>query len=554
MTRRRTASALVLLSLVSTLAEAKVERVLHEPVPEELYKLTPQEPGLAARGTAAQASAAGGGQAGAPSPRGGAAGEPSGAAAHDEAERFTIDRDTRRPNVLPYSDPFEPSVAPFKRLHAYDAVADSYVLSEGGEPRHEVTPTAAEATDVVFKAQLTLPIESGVPVRLPTPGPGAHLLAAEASVGGKPVSIVIRTDTADNWDLEATVTGTLTLTLRVAVSPDAFGGDFGDPRWDSLPPIVPLPPRAQNSAAQVTRAIGVSRTRSVREAVSKLVAHFRSFQESNEPPPPSGDVYLDLALSKKGVCRHRAFAFLITARSLGIPTRMLTNEAHAWVEVHNGTRWKRIDLGGAGGSLEAGVQPPMTPPPDPFAWPEGANRGSDLASRSSARATGQAAGSGAAGAGGAAQGGSPGGGSGAANGNGTNGNGTNEDGANANGPATTPSAPAADITSGAANAEENGETATIEVQTSQPNTKRGGMLPVRGTVSSNGRACAHASVVISLREQHSHAPSVILGTIPARDDGSFESSVFVPRELPPGDYQVLAQSPGNARCGKNPPR
>ena len=42
---------------------------------------------------------------------------------------------------------------------------------------------------------------------------------------------------------------------------------------------------------------------------------------------------VDLALSQKGVCRHRAFAFLVTALGLGIPARMVINEAHAWVEV-----------------------------------------------------------------------------------------------------------------------------------------------------------------------------------------------------------------------------
>ena len=67
---------------------------------------------------------------------------------------------------------------------------------------------------------------------------------------------------------------------------------------------------------------------------------------SNEPPTGHDDVYLDLALSQRGVCRHRAFAFLVTALHLGIPTRMVVNEAHAWVEVSDGTLWHRIDLGG----------------------------------------------------------------------------------------------------------------------------------------------------------------------------------------------------------------
>ena len=42
---------------------------------------------------------------------------------------------------------------------------------------------------------------------------------------------------------------------------------------------------------------------------------------------PGSNPRVDLALSKKGVCRHRAYAFTITAQGLGIPARMVMNEA-----------------------------------------------------------------------------------------------------------------------------------------------------------------------------------------------------------------------------------
>src|SRR6202008_1048512 len=41
---------------------------------------------------------------------------------------YEPDRDTRRPNVENYDDPFSPATAPFKRLRAYDAVDDDYSL------------------------------------------------------------------------------------------------------------------------------------------------------------------------------------------------------------------------------------------------------------------------------------------------------------------------------------------------------------------------------------------------------------------------------------------
>ena len=70
-----------------------------------------------------------------------------------------------------------------------------------------------------------------------------------------------------------------------------------------------------------------------------MVAYFRSFEPSDDFPNDHGDIYLDLALSRKGVCRHRAFAFLVTALNIGVPTRFVANEAHAWVEVHDSRLW-----------------------------------------------------------------------------------------------------------------------------------------------------------------------------------------------------------------------
>src|SRR5262249_50796144 len=86
----------------------------------------------------------------------------------------------------------------------------------------------------------------------------------------------------------------------------------------------------------------------------------------------TGDVYLDLAYSKRGVCRHRAFAFVLTANAAGIPARYVTNEAHAFVEVRVPDRgWIRIDLGGAASELEVAnasekaIYRPRAPDPSP---------------------------------------------------------------------------------------------------------------------------------------------------------------------------------------------
>src|SRR6185436_1402792 len=110
-------------------------------------------------------------------------------------------------------------------------------------------------------------------------------------------------------------------------------------------------------------------------------------------PRGNDDIYLDLALSQKGVCRHRAFAFLVTALGLGIPARMVVNEAHAWVEVLGERNWQRIDLGGAAGSIEdatADARPAFRPPSDSFEWPASSESGSGEAAAVRGRQSGAA--------------------------------------------------------------------------------------------------------------------------------------------------------------------
>jgi hypothetical protein len=105
-----------------------------------------------------------------------------------------------------------------------------------------------------------------------------------------------------------------------------------------------------------------------------MVAYFRAF-EAGPTPENSDDVYLDLALSQVGVCRHRSFAFIVTALAAGIPTRYVTNEAHAFVEIWlpGDQGWARVDLGGAALELDvsnaADKQMHRPRGEDPFAKP-----------------------------------------------------------------------------------------------------------------------------------------------------------------------------------------
>src|SRR5207247_2204830 len=236
----------------------------------------------------------------------------------------------------------------------FDTVDANYTLSVR-DPRMQAVATraqpASDGSDEQFYADLVIDLLPGKRVRIPSVGPGAKVVRARAGVGTADVPFRLYKDSAENWFIEGETTTRARLVMELTIPRAAFGGELGDPGWSDLPKVPPLPARVMRAANEVATRIGVSRAMTPREDLRKLVDYYRSFTDSEDPPPASGDIYLDLALSKKGVCRHRAFAFLVTSLGLGIPARMVTNEAHAWVEVHDGSGWRRIDLGGAGRAL-----------------------------------------------------------------------------------------------------------------------------------------------------------------------------------------------------------
>lgn len=468
---------------------------------------------------------------------------------------FSPDRDTKKPETLPYDEPFRPSTAPFKRLSAYDAVDASFVLFVRAPKLAPVampTGPVMPAYEETFYGDLLVDLVPGHPSRIPSVGPGTRIVKARAGVGSQDVPLRILHDGADNWFVEGESMTRARLVMQLAIPRAAFGGTFGDPPWERYGPVAPLPPNVARSQEIVARAIGVGRNLSPHENVTRMVAYFRAFQDSTEPPPPTRDIYTDLALSKKGVCRHRAFAFLVTALGLGIPTRMVANEAHAWVEVHDGTRFVRIDLGGAGGMISDPLSSnvPFDAPPDPFSWPVGATRGEDLGNRAR---SGQPASDGPPGspspspaASGSAKS-APNGPSGASSASSPTGpsNGASSKG---DGPS---SAKSSDPDAGASEKvalDDGRPKAAVELVLAAKSAARGGTIEARGKITADGEPCPHVPLEIVLRERQGHETTI--GNLATDPKGAYQGTLTLPRALPLGDYDIFARTGGDARCGK----
>lgn len=423
---------------------------------------------------------------------------------------YEPDRDTRKPNIERYDDPFSPATAPYKRLRAYDSVGPDYTLRVRSRALKTIPVGGTmNAGDETFYGDISVDLVPDEPVRLPTVGPDARVLRLHASPEAQ---VELLRDGADNWFVRGKVRQRVRLVEQLAIQRTTFGSAFGDPEWSELAPYVEAPPVVHLAAfEEVARTIGISRSMRPHDVVTKMVEYHRAFEPSDDPPRGRGDIYLDLAISKKGVCRHRSFAFLVTALYIGLPTRMVVNEAHAWVEVHDGQLWHRIDLGGAAANLETNTdpqRPPHVPPPDPFTWPPSRDSGQDAADRARTQAPGTASSS--------------------------NPSASATAGPPAPGPNASPSDP-------------NRPPTEITVGELETRVLRGAPMRVLGDVKNSGVGCANVRVDILLVSESSPQGAAV-GSLSTDDGGHFDGPVVVPSDFHLGSYELVVQTPGDTQC------
>ena len=213
--------------------------------------------------------------------------------------------------------------------------------------------------------------------RIPSVGPGAHVVHARLGVGSEDVPFELLRDGAENWFVEDQAHRPRAARPRALHL--ARGVRRRVRRGERPPPVSPLPPAVRADAAVVARRIGVSRERRDRETRSR-----RSSRTSAPSPSRTSRsrVTLDGACISTLRCRRKVCAVIARTRSSSPRSASASarawslNEAHAWVEVADGAQWRRVDLGWAGMLLDRHHEDKTVPyqaPPDPFDWPAGAS-------------------------------------------------------------------------------------------------------------------------------------------------------------------------------------
>jgi hypothetical protein len=315
---------------------------------------------------------------------------PAGSVSDVPPPQFHPDLDTNSRSIPGDPNPagilWSPSPGPYLRQQVFDLVRDDGILDA---PPHSgaLDPLPAPIGQVDterFIGRAALDVAGDMPIQLPSPAPEFRA----AIVGGARDGDRLATDRAGNlFFVPGRIRGERELVISLEADARVFGGAIdGGTRLDSVPAHSrsAFPDGFRGSAQRVLETIGVSRDLTVEAALRLLATWFRSFQPGPPPAGAPGTDYELLALGRVGLCRHRAYAFVLTAQALGLAARMPVSRLHAWVEVlvpvvDAGVTqwlWRRIDLGGAYGEQDEAVAeiPAHVPDlPDPLPWPRGAH-------------------------------------------------------------------------------------------------------------------------------------------------------------------------------------
>ncbi|MCA9536279.1 MAG: hypothetical protein KC593_21485 [Myxococcales bacterium] len=470
----------------------------------------------------------------------------------DEAGRrspeFRPDRVTTLEQDVDYSVAFAPSVMPHKRVSALDRV----VLAPDGVPvlaaptRPPETLSVASAPGVGrdrFWGSVTLDFRSGVRVPIPSVSPESQILSVQTEPR---VPVVFERDEAGNYFVR--VAPGAPGVVRLAFLTDAPVGYFNQSLPDASLPVgaraaevPPLPSSVRENALLFAAELGLSPRSSYRHALETLVHHFRSFREAREAFGDGQDIYLDLARGMLGVCRHRAYAFTITALALGIPTHFVMNEAHAWVEVRlPAGEWMRIDLGGAAAGVrtQGNTDAPHYEPrmADPLPRPP--------AYRASLERAAQTTGSGGASAAEGGEGSADQPGAGSSSSSVTTSASGGQDGSGAGGVTSDGSATATSGSGSGGSAPRPREGVQVRLSAASSEVLRGRALDLEGQVTNAaGAPVASMRVEVLLAGRGER----LLGVAVTDARGRFFGAFGVPHDLAVGDYRLVVRTPGDAQ-------
>ncbi|MEC9332419.1 MAG: hypothetical protein VYA07_00030, partial [Candidatus Thermoplasmatota archaeon] len=284
---------------------------------------------------------------------------------------------------------FDPVLGSLKRWSALDALyydsanSNPYTMYNYNSTKTEIFPTNYEGYSQIFEGWMWMGIrvETSKYTMIPSVSPDADIIDYDSNATG--VEIRFFKDGADNYYVQSNEDVVIDLKYRMGTNGSYFNRPISsDLTLDDLPAESIRPIIAESEVKENVREFLQYRhdngtiankplyflwpddeepENNLALIINNLTWYFSAFIEGDgdvPDPEPPWDIYQSICINGIGACRHRSFGFFVTAVALGAPTRYVSNEAHAFVEVYvpednttySSSHWKRINLGGTGGS------------------------------------------------------------------------------------------------------------------------------------------------------------------------------------------------------------
>ncbi len=284
---------------------------------------------------------------------------------------------------------FDPVLGTLKRWSSLDALyydsanSNPYTMYVYDTTKTEIFPTNYEGYSQIFEGWIWMGITvtTSSYTMIPSVSPDADIIDYDPNATG--VEIRFFKDGADNYYIQSNEDAVIDLKYRMGTNGSYFNRPIStDLTLDDLPEESIRPITGESEVKDNVREFlqyrhdngtianeplywlwpdnGTPET-NLALILNNLTWYFSAFIEGDgdvPDPEPPWDIYQSICINGIGACRHRSFGFFVTALALGAPTRYVSNEAHAFVEVYvpednttfSASHWKRINLGGTGSS------------------------------------------------------------------------------------------------------------------------------------------------------------------------------------------------------------
>ena len=245
---------------------------------------------------------------------------------------------------------FDPPVGSWKRVQVLDDIRwknGEFVFQTAGSPLKPIEASTNDPQKKHFHAKYILELQAGRPAPIPTPAAETEWITYQSEPDA---TLTFYKDASDNYYIQSDRSRHFEIHAFFQTPTDLnpYQSPIGlKPNGSGLPGIP-----AQQIAEVISKSPAAQLIRKS-EPIPWLLRYFREFMPGDLSRNPVSHIdTLKLILNeKKGICRHRAFAFALLARHLGYRVRIVMNEVHAFIEMERDGHWFPLELGGAASSI-----------------------------------------------------------------------------------------------------------------------------------------------------------------------------------------------------------